>query len=73
MNRPTCPTLYLVIPCYNEETVLPLTAPLFCEKLRALQASGRIHEDSRVLFVNDGSRDTTWDVISALAADDPLV
>ena len=72
MNHPACPILYLVIPCYNEETVLPLTAPLFFNKLRALQASGRIHADSRVLFVNDGSRDNTWQVISSLAASDPL-
>lgn len=73
MNRPTCPILYFVVPCYNEEAVLPLTAPLFCDKLCALQASGRIHADSRVLFVNDGSRDATWEIISSLAADNPLV
>lgn len=72
MNHPTCPILYLVIPCYNEEAVLPLTAPLFFDKLRALQASGRIHADSRVLFVNDGSRDSTWEIIQSLATDDPL-
>ena len=72
MNHPDCPILYLVIPCYNEETVLPLTAPLFFNKLRALQASGRIHADSRVLFVNDGSRDNTWQVISSLATADPI-
>ena len=70
MNQPI---LYLVIPCYNEEAVLPLTAPQFCDKLRALMASGRIHADSRVLFVNDGSRDATWTIISSLAADNPLV
>lgn len=73
MSHPTCPVLYLVVPCYNEETVLPLTAPTFCDKLYALQASGRIHADSRVLFVNDGSRDATWEFISALAAQEPLV
>lgn len=72
MNHPACPILYLVIPCYNEETVLPLTAPLFFDKLRELQASGRIHADSRVLFVNDGSRDNTWQVISSLAAENTL-
>ncbi len=72
MNHPDCPILYLVIPCYNEETVLPLTAPLFFDKLRALQAGGRIHADSRVLFVNDGSRDSTWEIITSLAADNLL-
>ncbi len=66
------PIFYLVIPCYNEETVLPLTAPLFFEKLRALQAAGRIHADSRVLFVDDGSRDGTWAIIRGFAADEPL-
>ena len=66
-------TLYLVIPCYNEEAVLPVTAPLFMDKLSALLAAGRISPDSRVLFVDDGSKDTTWSVICALAADNRLV
>ncbi len=61
-------TLYLVIPCYNEETVLPKTAPLFMDKLHALQAAGRISADSRVLFVDDGSKDATWSSIQALSA-----
>lgn len=68
----TAPVLYLVIPCYNEETVLPLTAPTFFDKLHALIDDGRIHADSRVLFVDDGSRDNTWDVIGALAAQNTL-
>lgn len=66
-------TVYLVIPCYNEETVLPITAPQFTDKLRALQAAGRISQESRVLFVDDGSKDESWSVIAALAADNPLV
>ncbi len=70
--NPTCPILYIVIPCYNEESVLPLTAPTFFAKLTALQETGRIHADSRVLFVNDGSRDGTWQVIRALATENPL-
>ena len=61
-------TFYFVVPCYNEEAVLPVTAPQFIEKLEALYAAGRITADSRVLFVDDGSRDTTWDVITALSA-----
>ena len=65
--------LFLVIPCYNEEAVLPITAPLFANKLQALQADGRVSEDSRVLFVDDGSRDHTWDVISALSKDNAWV
>ena len=64
------PILYIVIPCYNEEDVLPITAPLFLKKIRDLSASGKISEDSRVLFVNDGSRDRTWQIICDLAAQD---
>ncbi len=64
--------LYFVIPCYNEEQVLPVTAPLFREKVQALVAAGRISPDSRVLYVNDGSKDATWQVIQQLAASDPL-
>lgn len=61
-------TLYLVIPCYNEETVLPKTAPLFVDKLCALQEAGCISADSRVLFVDDGSKDATWEIVQGLAA-----
>ena len=64
------PVLYIVIPCYNEEAVLPITAPMFLDKLRQLTERGKIHEDSRVLFVNDGSRDRTWEIIRELAASD---
>ena len=65
-------TLYLVIPCYNEAEVLPITAPRFVEKIAALQSAGRISAASRVLLVDDGSRDATWDVITALAAQGPV-
>ena len=57
------PVLYLVIPCYNEEEVLPKTAPMFLEKLEALTAAGQIRPESRILFVDDGSRDGTWQLI----------
>ena len=57
------PVLYIVIPCYNEEEVLPITAPMFLEKVNSLAAQGKISDDSRVLFVNDGSRDRTWEII----------
>ena len=66
-----CPILYLVIPCYNEEKVLPLTAPLFLQKLTDLAAGGKISPESRILFVNDGSRDNTWKIIRELAKGDP--
>ena len=65
------PVLYIVIPCYNEEAVLPITAPQFLQKLRDLIAAGKIAENSRVLFVNDGSRDRTWEIITALSKSDP--
>ena len=61
------PILYIVIPCYNEEAVLPVTAPLFVGKLTELIQAGVIHEDSRVLFVNDGSTDRTWQLIRCLS------
>ena len=62
------PTLFIVIPCYNEEEVLPVTAPLFRQKLLDLHAVGKITSASKVLFVNDGSRDRTWDIVCDLAA-----
>ena len=65
------PILYLVVPCYNEQEVLPITAPLFLRKLETLRDLGKISDDSRVLFVTAGSRDATWDIIRGLAAADP--
>ena len=64
------PRLYIVIPCYNEQEVLPITAPMFLEKVKSLAEKGKISEDSRVLFVNDGSKDNTWNIIKELAAQD---
>ena len=61
------PILYIVIPCYNEEKVLPITAPMFLKKITDLSAAGKISEDSRVLFVNDGSKDNTWNIIRDLS------
>lgn len=66
----TLPVLYIVIPCYNEQEVLPITAPQFLGKLNALADNGKISPDSRVLFVNDGSSDGTWDIIKSLAKAD---
>ncbi len=65
------PTLYIVIPCYNEEKVLPVTAPIFLRKLDDLICAGKINGNSRILFVNDGSRDSTWEIITSLSAADP--
>ena len=64
------PVLWIVIPCYNEEQVLPITAPMFLEKIHSLTAQGLVSDKSRVLFVNDGSRDKTWELIQGFAAQD---
>ncbi|MBR4394650.1 MAG: glycosyltransferase family 2 protein [Oscillospiraceae bacterium] len=61
------PVLYIIIPCYNEQEVLPITAPLFLEKLQSLIQLGKISDSSRVLFVNDGSKDRTWEIITDLS------
>lgn len=59
--------LYLIIPCYNEEKVLPITAPLFLEKINTLVNKNKISPLSRILFVNDGSKDRTWEIIETLS------
>ena len=66
-------TLFLVVPCYNEEAVLPETNRILKEKMTALMEAGRIRKDSRILYVDDGSRDRTWEIISACHAEDALV
>lgn len=62
--------LYVVIPCYNEEKVLPITSKLFLEELVDLIAKGKISKESRILLVNDGSKDHTWEMIKRYAAED---
>ena len=64
------PILYIVIPCYNEEKVLPITSGMFLDKVSELIGLGKISEDSRIMFVNDGSKDDTWNIICELAAKD---
>ena len=61
------PKLIIVIPCYNEQEVLPITAPMFLEKINSLIDQKIISSDSKVMFVNDGSKDNTWDIIQDLA------
>lgn len=63
-------TLYIVIPCYNEETVLPITSKMFLDKLTSLIHTNKISDNSRILFVNDGSKDKTWEIICNLAKQD---
>ena len=64
------PILYIVIPCYNEEEVLPITKDLFLNKLKELISKEKISDSSRVMFVNDGSKDSTWEIIKKLALED---
>lgn len=62
MNRNN-PVLYIVIPCYNEEKVLPYTNPMFVKKIETLIEKGEVHPQSKVMYVNDGSKDATWELI----------
>lgn len=62
--------LYIVIPCYNEAEVLPITAPLFLGKLSELIEKNMVSGDSRILFVDDGSSDRTWEIIKSLNKED---
>lgn len=65
------PRLFIIIPCYNEQEFLPITAPLFLKKLNDLIAKDKIHSNSKILFINDGSHDNTWNIICELANKDP--
>lgn len=64
--------LYLVIPCYNEEEVLPITKKALKEKMESLISAKKISADSKVMFVNDGSKDKTWELIEKYHKEDPL-
>ena len=64
--------LYIVVPCYKEEEVLPETARRLKEKMNALIQSGKISPESRIAFVNDGSSDNTWEIIKSLHEQDNL-
>lgn len=66
------PVLYIVIPCYNEHEVLPITAPMFREEILDLVQKRKISPESKILFVNDGSKDNTWEIICNLAQQDPV-
>ena len=64
------PNLYIIIPCYNEEQVLPITCSMFLNKLNALISAEKVSPQSRIMFVNDGSRDNSWNIICQLAKQD---
>lgn len=61
------PVLYIIVPCYNEEKVLPITNILFLQKLEELISKNKIAPESKVLFINDGSKDSTWNIIQDLS------
>lgn len=65
-------TLYLVLPCYNEEEALPATAETLEEKYRTLMSEGKISSESKIMFVNDGSKDRTWSIITELFHKNPV-
>ncbi|MBR4319136.1 MAG: glycosyltransferase family 2 protein [Oscillospiraceae bacterium] len=64
--------LYLVIPCYNEQEVLPETAKQLKQKMSDLISQQKISPESRIVFVNDGSKDTTWQIIQTLHTENKL-
>ena len=67
------PILYIVIPCYNEQEVLPITTPKFLNKLDELRKIEMISSKSRILFINDGSSDDTWNIILNYAKENPRI
>lgn len=73
MNPETQPTVYLVIPCYNEEEVLAVTVEKLTQKLDAMGRAGLANEHSRMLLVDDGSKDRTWEIITRLNRENPYV
>ena len=72
INHITTPRLCIVVPCYNEEEVLPITCNLFKSKLCQLIEDGKIASNSSVLFVDDGSKDKTWEIVTNLSESDEV-
>ena len=72
MEREKNQILYLVIPCHNEQEVLPETSRRLKEKMESLMDRNMISRDSKIMFVNDGSKDRTWEMIEELHDQDPL-
>lgn len=64
------PILYIIVPCYNEQEVLPITGSMFTDKITDLMKKEMISPESKVVFVNDGSKDKTWEIICQLSKDD---
>lgn len=70
MDNSKSPVLFILIPCYNEEKVLPITSEMFLGELNNLIETGKISEKSSIVFINDGSKDKTWDIITELSKND---
>ena len=66
MNETNGTILYIVVPCYNEEEMLRITSEKLGEKLRTLKNAGKISDDSRIVYVDDGSRDKTWNILEEM-------
>lgn len=62
--------LYIVVPCYNESEVLPISSVIFKDKIDSLIAAGKVSERSKVVFIDDGSKDNTWEIIDSLCKSD---
>ncbi len=67
------PVLWIIIPCYNETEVLPITIPMFKDELSLLKEKSKVSQDSRILLVDDGSKDGTWELISRYSAEDDSI
>lgn len=65
------PVLYIIVPCYNEQEVLPLTAPELSALLDKMAGEGLVSEQSKIMLVDDGSRDATWEIIKGLSRENP--
>lgn len=64
------PILYIIVPCYNEEKVFPVTMGMFLDEINLLISSGKVSEESKIMYVNDGSKDKTWDLIVEASKED---
>ena len=73
MEKRQANVLYLVVPCYNEEAVLPETEKELTEKLKNMIVSGIVSEKSRIVFVDDGSKDKTWEMIETYHRQNPMI
>lgn len=72
MSSNESPILYMVIPCYNEEDVLPITFSMFQEQMSKMIAAKQVSADSKIMFVNDGSKDSTWKIINELSQENDI-